>query len=220
MGRKSSAKATHRPRPTPPPEQPRSKAPASLVAGADRRSRPRRRRRLTYLRSSSQPPSERASRPRRVRSRDRGDRLRRRILEAASRRQNLPPLQFPGYAPPRPPEVVTAAYQFAAEHPEILSYVPVLLRLRAQRPPRQRRLLRQGARRQRRRRSSGNEHGMECAVCIDVATQAAADVHVGRVGRATSARPIEQGDATASQNHAHTPTPDAARELIDTGIDG
>ena len=37
---------------------------------------------------------------------------------------DLPPLPLPGYAPPRPPEVVTAAYQFAAEHPEILSYVP------------------------------------------------------------------------------------------------
>ncbi len=37
---------------------------------------------------------------------------------------NLPPLQFPGYQMPRSTEVVTAAYKFAAEHPEILSYVP------------------------------------------------------------------------------------------------
>ena len=37
---------------------------------------------------------------------------------------NLPPLHFPGYAPTRPPEVIKAVYQFAAEHPEILSYVP------------------------------------------------------------------------------------------------
>ena len=37
---------------------------------------------------------------------------------------SLPPIPFQGYAPPRSPEVVTAAYQFAAEHPEILSYVP------------------------------------------------------------------------------------------------
>jgi hypothetical protein len=37
---------------------------------------------------------------------------------------NLPPLPFQAYAPPRPPDVVRAAYVFAAEHPEILSYVP------------------------------------------------------------------------------------------------
>src|SRR5260370_39638991 len=36
----------------------------------------------------------------------------------------LPPLPFQAYAPPRPPEVVRAAYVFAAEHPEILSSVP------------------------------------------------------------------------------------------------
>src|SRR5262245_22582719 len=36
----------------------------------------------------------------------------------------LPPIPFQGYQPPRPPEVITAAYQFAAEHPEVLSYVP------------------------------------------------------------------------------------------------
>jgi hypothetical protein len=37
---------------------------------------------------------------------------------------NLPPLQFPAYPMPRSPEVVRAAYTFAAEHPEVLSYVP------------------------------------------------------------------------------------------------
>ena len=37
---------------------------------------------------------------------------------------NLPPLPVRGYAPPRPMPVVQSAYQFAAEHPEILSYVP------------------------------------------------------------------------------------------------
>src|SRR4029453_9858687 len=37
---------------------------------------------------------------------------------------SLPPLPTQPYAPPRPPDVVRAAYLFAAEHPEILSYVP------------------------------------------------------------------------------------------------
>src|SRR5471030_1431744 len=38
--------------------------------------------------------------------------------------KNLPPLPFQAYAPPRPMETVKAVYQFAAEHPEVLSYVP------------------------------------------------------------------------------------------------
>jgi hypothetical protein len=36
----------------------------------------------------------------------------------------LPPLPFNGMPPARPPEVTTAAYKFAAEHPEVLGYVP------------------------------------------------------------------------------------------------
>ena len=37
--------------------------------------------------------------------------------------QNLPPLPFDP-APARPMDVVRSAYLFAAEHPEVLSYVP------------------------------------------------------------------------------------------------
>ena len=38
--------------------------------------------------------------------------------------QNLPPLPFSPGPPSRPMEVVRAVYTFAAEHPEVLSYVP------------------------------------------------------------------------------------------------
>ncbi|MBI4263149.1 MAG: hypothetical protein HY657_02135 [Acidobacteria bacterium] len=84
---------------------------------------------------------------------------------------SLPPIPFQAYAPPRPREVVVAAYQFAAEHPEILSYVPCFC----------------GCERSgyvgnhdcfvRQRAQNGDvvawdEHGVECAVCIDVATRA------------------------------------------------
>jgi uncharacterized protein with PCYCGC motif len=37
---------------------------------------------------------------------------------------NLPPLPFDPEPPARPMDVVRAAYQFAAEHPEVLGYVP------------------------------------------------------------------------------------------------
>ncbi len=39
------------------------------------------------------------------------------------RQERLPPLPFDPM-PARPPDVVRAAYLFAAEHPEILGYVP------------------------------------------------------------------------------------------------
>jgi hypothetical protein len=38
--------------------------------------------------------------------------------------ENLPPLPFDAGPPVRPAEVVRAVYKFAAEHPEVLSYVP------------------------------------------------------------------------------------------------
>jgi hypothetical protein len=37
---------------------------------------------------------------------------------------NLPPLPFDSGPPARPAEVVRAVYKFAAEHPEVLGYVP------------------------------------------------------------------------------------------------
>jgi hypothetical protein len=86
------------------------------------------------------------------------------------KQDTLPPIPFRGYAPPRPPNVVTAAFQFAAEHPEIASYVPCFCGCQ------------QGGHRGnedcfvRRRAQNGDvieweEHGLECAVCIDVATR-------------------------------------------------
>ena len=38
--------------------------------------------------------------------------------------KEYPPLELPGYPLGRPPEVIKAAYIFAAEHPEVLTYVP------------------------------------------------------------------------------------------------
>jgi hypothetical protein len=83
---------------------------------------------------------------------------------------NLPPIPFAAYAPPRPPDVVTAAFLFAAEHPEITSYVPCFCGCQ------------QGGHKGnhdcfvRSRAANGDvleweEHGVECAVCIDVATR-------------------------------------------------
>ena len=80
-----------------------------------------------------------------------------------------PPIPFEGYPPPRPAEVVKAAYQFAAEHPEVASYVPCFCGCQ------------NGGHKGnhdcfvRSRAANGDvlewePHGLECAVCIDVAT--------------------------------------------------
>jgi hypothetical protein len=82
----------------------------------------------------------------------------------------LPPIPFQGYAPPRSHAVVTAAYHFAAEHPEILSYVPCFCGCERSG---------HGANHDcfvKSRNAAGDvvewdEHGVECAVCIDVANR-------------------------------------------------
>jgi hypothetical protein len=119
--------------------------------------------------------------------------------------QNLPALQFPGYPTPRSPEIVRAAYTFAAEHPEVLSYVPCFCGCE-----------RSGHRGNedcfvRERAVNGDviaweDHGMECAVCLDVADRArqlfAAGKSVAEI-RATVER------EWAGKMPSHTPTPAA-----------
>jgi hypothetical protein len=119
--------------------------------------------------------------------------------------KDLPPLQFPGYATPRSPEVVRAAYTFAAEHPEVLSYVPCFCGCE-----------RSGHRGNedcfvRERAVNGDviaweDHGMECAVCLDVADRSrqlfAEGKSVAEI-RATVER------EWAGKMPSHTPTPAA-----------
>ena len=83
----------------------------------------------------------------------------------------LPPLPFQAYAPPRPMETVKAVYKFAAEHPEVLSYVPCFCGCE-----------RGGHKGNddcfvKTRNAQGDvtewePHGLDCAVCIDVANEA------------------------------------------------
>jgi hypothetical protein len=193
MGRKSSAKGNP-PAQTPPPAQ-RSKAPAfvaglimlALVAGA-----------LTYFTSPA--PAEQQTTESTIP--DRGP-----IATDLKPhpQENLPPLQFPAYATSRPPEVVRAAYKFAAEHPEVLSYVPCFCGCE-----------RSGHRGNedcfvKARDVNGDvvqweEHGMECAVCLDVATRS--------LQMYTAGKSVEEIRATVDKEFGplsttHTPTPEA-----------
>src|SRR6202162_5910264 len=114
MGRKSSAKAKA-PTGAPPPDQPRAKAPVviaglivvALAVGV-----------FTYLNNAT---SSEAGTSAALQIPDRGPTP---TDLKPHPQENLPPLQFPGYQTARPPEVVRAAYKFAAEHPEVMSYVP------------------------------------------------------------------------------------------------
>jgi hypothetical protein len=117
----------------------------------------------------------------------------------------LPPLPVQSYAPPRPPDVVRAAYVFAAEHPEILSYVPCFCGCE-------------------RGGHKGNDdcfvagrdangdvtewepHGLDCAVCIDVATEARQMFTSGASVRDIRAA-VEK--KWAGFHGGHTPTPQA-----------
>lgn len=121
---------------------------------------------------------------------------------------NLPPIPFPGYAPPRPVEVVTAAYRFTAEHPEVSSYIPCFCGCQHS-----------GHRGNtdcfvRSRAQNGDvieweEHGLECAVCIDVATRSrqmyASGASVSEIRAA-----VEKEFAPSFPSMTPTPKPAAA----------
>src|SRR5688572_3532782 len=97
-------------------------------------------------------------------------------------RKTVPPLPNVGFAPVRPMDVVRATYDFAAQHPEILSYVPCYCGCGSQ-----------GHKHNEscfvaRRDPRGNvlewdTHGFGCTICVDVAREAmqmyssGADVH-------------------------------------------
>ena len=115
---------------------------------------------------------------------------------------NLPPLDIPPAYAPRPPEVIRAAYAFAAEHPEVLSYVPCFCGCEAA-----------GHKGNhdcfvRERAANGDviswdEHGVECTICIDVATRARV-LHAEGKSVADIRATIEKDYAKATNK---TPTP-------------
>jgi len=121
--------------------------------------------------------------------------------------KEFPPLQLPAYPLGRSPEVITAAYKFAAEHPEILTYVPCFCGCE--------RSGHQGnedcfvkARASNGDVSEWEPHGMECNVCVDVATQAMQMHSSGASVRDIRAAVEKKWASQAAQMHTHTPTPD------------
>ena len=121
---------------------------------------------------------------------------------------NLPPLPFQAYAPPRPMQTVRAVYTFAAEHPEILSYVPCFCGCE-----------RAGHKGNddcfvKTRNAQGDvtewePHGLDCTVCIDVANEAMQMHRSGASIRDIRAA-IEKKWTSPTSGHTPTPQPPAA----------
>jgi hypothetical protein len=124
--------------------------------------------------------------------------------------KDFPPLQLPAYPLPRSPEIITATYKFAAEHPEVLSYVPCFCGCE-----------RSGHRGNedcfvQKRGPNGDvtewtEHGMECTVCLDVAQQAMQMHASGASVRDIRAAVEKRWASQSAQSHTHTPTPEPPR---------
>jgi hypothetical protein len=119
----------------------------------------------------------------------------------------LPPLELPAYQLPRPHQVVRATYQFAAEHPEVLSYVPCFcgceqhghkgsadcfVKSRA----------RNGD------VTAWEEHGMVCAMCLAVAETAMEMNKTGASVREIRAE-VERKYAPLTSFRTPTPAPPA-----------
>jgi hypothetical protein len=122
MGRKSSAKAQPRSGSAPPPSSPgpaRSFIPllaaaiaAAVIIGVFVYTRTSEPTALSTAQTTASPPVQAVVDP--PRSAAFGPRP----------QNNLPPLPLDSVPPARPMEVVRAVYKFAAEHPEVLGYVP------------------------------------------------------------------------------------------------
>jgi hypothetical protein len=93
------------------------------------------------------------------------------VAASAPARKTVPPLPTVGFAPVRPMDITRATYDFAAQHPEILSFVPCYCGCGSQ-----------GHKANEscfvaRRDAKGNvlewdTHGFGCMICVDVAREA------------------------------------------------
>ena len=127
-------------------------------------------------------------------------------VKVAHKQANLPPLPFGPRDPlPRPTQVVTQVFQFAAEHPDVLAYIPCFcgcdhmghkgnddcfVKTRA---------------------ANGDvlawePHGTECQVCIDVG-QMSMQMYSSGASVTQIRAAVEKKFAGTYQNHTPTPMP-------------
>jgi hypothetical protein len=124
---------------------------------------------------------------------------------APAQRFTTPPLQNPGFSPSRPLDQVRALYQFAAQNPEVLGYVPCYCGCESQGHTNNDTCF------VKRRDAKGNvaewePHGFGCAVCIDVGLEAMR-MHRSGADVASIRAAIERKWTPTSQNKTPTPMP-------------
>jgi hypothetical protein len=122
---------------------------------------------------------------------------------------SVPPLPNVGFAPVRPMDVVRATYDFAAQHPEVLKYVPCFCGCGSQ-----------GHKANEscfvaRRDPKGNvlewdTHGFGCTICIDVAREAMQLYSSGADVKSIRAA-IERRWAANAEGRTPTPQPPAKK---------
>jgi hypothetical protein len=116
-----------------------------------------------------------------------------------------PRLDLPAYQLPQPPEVVRAVYDFAADHPEVLNYVPCFC----------------GCEQSGHRSSADcfvksrdkdgtvrawNEHGMTCGMCLAVAKRAM-DMQKEHAPIRAIRKDVEHKYSGLTSNRTPTPEP-------------
>ena len=119
-------------------------------------------------------------------------------------RVNAPPLPNVGFAPVRPMDVVRATYDFAAQHPEVLKFVPCYCGCGSQGHTANESCF------VARRDQKGNvlewdTHGFGCAICVDVAREAM-QLHSSGAD-VTSIRAAIERKWTPGNAAGKTPTP-------------
>jgi hypothetical protein len=127
----------------------------------------------------------------------------------APMRVSVPPLPNVGFAPVRPMDVVRATYDFAAQHPEILKYVPCYCGCGSQGHTGNESCF------VARRDARGNvlewdTHGFGCAVCIDVARESMQLYASGADVRSIRAAIERKWDAGNAAGKTPTPPPPPA----------
>ena len=128
--------------------------------------------------------------------------------QAPLRKYSVPPLPSVGFAAVRPMDVVRATYDFAAQHPEVLKYVPCFCGCGSQ-----------GHKANEscfvaRRDAKGNvlewdTHGFGCTICIDVAREAMQLYSSGADVKSIRAA-IERRWAANAEGRTPTPAPPAS----------
>ena len=117
---------------------------------------------------------------------------------------DMPVPELGGYAPPRPMDILTDAHIFAADHPEVASYIPCYCGCGSMGHKNNADCFVE-ARDKQGKVTSGVPHGAACAVCIDIAVESMKMRNSG--ASVTAIRKQIQSEYRPRFPSSETPTP-------------